>query len=206
MPQAPTECKSKMIMILDLSSPSPETASPEALALAAKLRARLDDLGIVAVTRWHEPVFTVEESRHLRGETAGAHTKNLFVKDKKGRLFLLVCKDDTLVDLKGVHRLVGAQGRVSFAGPDAMAAHLGVTPGSVTVFAAMNDTQGQVTVILDAALMRHETIEAHPLTNHATTSIGRDDLLTFLAASGHRPQIVDFGDTTSDGSGNGPVP
>lgn len=171
---------------------SPENASEEARAKARRIEGRLAELGLAHETHWHAPVFTVEESRALRGAIAGAHTKNLFVKDKKGRLFLLVCEEATAVDLKGVHRLIGAQGRVSFAGPEPLAAHLGVEPGSVTAFAAMNDEEGVVTVALDKALLDHDTVNAHPLTNHATTSIGRDDLLTFLAASGHRPIVVDF--------------
>ncbi len=186
------ECKSKMTV--DTTSPErPAPSLEEARAIAAPLFARLGELRIETQTEWHEPVFTVGESEALYRRIEGAHTKNLFVKDKKGRLFLLVCAKDTGVDLKGVHRLVGGQGRVSFAGADAMAAHLGVTPGSVTVFCAMNDRDRAVTIVLDAALLAHARINAHPLTNRATTSIARQDLLTFIEAGGHRPLVVDFG-------------
>ena len=192
MTQASAECKSKMTHEIT-SSDRPLPSLEEAQVLAAPLFARLTELGIETTTVWHDPVFTVGESDALYERIDGAHTKNLFVKDKKGRFFLLVCDKDTSVDLKGVHRLVGGQGRVSFAGPDAMAAHLGVTPGSVTVFCAMNDREGAVTIVLDEAILAQKTINAHPLTNRATTSIGRQDLLTFIEAGGHRPLVVDFG-------------
>src|SRR5207245_2330859 len=127
----------------------------------------------------------VEESRTLRGTIAGGHTKNLFLKDKKGALFLVVALEDAVIELKSLHRLLGASGRFSFGSADLMRATLGIEPGAVTPFAAMNDTQGQVTVVLDAALMRHDTINAHPLVNTMTMSIAREDLRRFLGATGH---------------------
>ncbi len=155
-----------------------------------ELLAALDGLGIAQQTIDHPPLHTVEESRQLRGEIAGAHTKNLFLKDKKSRYFLITVLEDAEVDLKQIHKLIGANGRVSFGKPDALMELLGVKPGSVTVFGAINDTAHQVTIILDETLMNNETINAHPLTNEATTSISSRDLLRFLDSTGHKPVIL----------------
>ncbi|MCO5733503.1 prolyl-tRNA synthetase associated domain-containing protein [Rhizobium sp. SSA_523] len=150
----------------------------------------LDGLSIAHKTSHHAPVFTVSESESLRDEIPGGHTKNLFVKDKKNRYFVLTVEERAVVDLKKVHGLIGASGRVSFGSPEKLLDYLGVVPGCVTVFGAINDTEGQVTFILDEDLMRHEIINGHPLTNDQTTSIGRDDLLHFLKATGHEPLVL----------------
>jgi Ala-tRNA(Pro) deacylase len=154
------------------------------------LFAYLDRLGIAHVTVTHAPVFTVEEARALRGRIAGAHTKNLFLKDKKDELYLVVALEEAAIDLKSLHRLLGASGRFSFGSAEFLRAALGVEPGSVTPFAAINDTQRQVRVVLDAAMMEHGLLNYHPLQNCMTTSIARDDLVAFLAATGHPPRIV----------------
>jgi Ala-tRNA(Pro) deacylase len=150
----------------------------------------LDQLGVKHSTVTHPPLFTVAESQAYRLETNGAHTKNLFVKDKKGKIFLLTVGHDAVVDLKQVHHLIGASGRVSFCKAELLMELLGVIPGSVTVLGAVNDREHQVQVVLDEALMNHDIINAHPLTNEATTSISRDDLMIFLRATGHEPLIV----------------
>lgn len=150
----------------------------------------LDELGVSHTTKNHPPVFTVSESESLRDEIPGGHTKNLFVKDKKDQFFVLTVEERAVVDLKTVHKLIGASSRVSFGNPEKMMEYLGVVPGSVTVFGAINDTGGKVTFVLDEELMRHEIINGHPLTNDATTSIGRDDLLRFLKATGHDPLVL----------------
>jgi Ala-tRNA(Pro) deacylase len=155
-----------------------------------ELFAFLDGLGISVSTIRHPPLFTVAESQSLRGEIAGGHTKNLFLKDRKDACFLVTVEEEAVVDLKTIHNLIGASGRVSFGKPDLLMELLGVLPGAVTVFGAINDSQGRVKIILDEGLMREETINAHPLTNEATTSIRRDDLLAFLEATGHRPHIL----------------
>jgi Ala-tRNA(Pro) deacylase len=154
-----------------------------------QLFAFLDSLGIAHKTVTHPPVFTVEESQKLRGQLPGGHTKNLFLRDKKHALYLVVAGEDALIDLKGLHRLLGANGRFSFGSADLMREVLGVEPGSVTPFAAINDTEGRITVVLDAAMMEHETLNYHPLTNTMTTAILRDDLVKFLEATGHPPRI-----------------
>ena len=150
----------------------------------------LERLGIETRTVAHPPLFTVADSQALRGQIDGGHTKNLFVKDKKDNYFLLTVGEDAVVDLKQIHHLIGASGRVSFARPEMLMELLGVSPGSVTVFSLVNDTARRVKPFLDAGLMQHRTINAHPLTNDATTSIDRDDLLRFIEATGHQAEIL----------------
>ena len=155
-----------------------------------QLLEQLAALGIEASTVEHEPVFTVAESRPVKARIPGAHSKNLFVKDKKGRLFLITAQDETPIDLKRAHEAIGASGRLSFGSADQLREVLGIEPGSVTPFAVANDRAGRVTVILDANLMEHERVNFHPLVNSMTTGVSRDDLLRFLRATGHEPAIV----------------
>jgi Ala-tRNA(Pro) deacylase len=162
-------------------------------ATPADLFAYLDRLGIAHRTVTHVPLFTVEQSQALRGTIPGGHTKNLFLKDKKGALYLVTALEDAVIELKSLHRLLGASGRFSFGSADQMRAALGIEPGAVTPFAAMNDTVRQVAVVLDAALMRHDTINAHPLVNTMTTSVARADLVRFLEATGHSPRVLAVG-------------
>ena len=156
----------------------------------AALFAALDRLGIAHPTVSHPPLFTVEQSQSLRGAIPGGHTKNLFLKDKKDALFLVTALEDTTIELKSLHRLLGASSRFSFGSAELMMQTLGVTPGAVTPFGAINDRAHRVTVVLDAALMQHAVINAHPLVNTMTTSVARDDLLKFLDSTGHPPRIV----------------
>jgi Ala-tRNA(Pro) deacylase len=168
-------------------------------ATPADLFAYLDRLGIAHSTVSHPALFTVEESQGLRGQIPGGHTKNLFLKDKKGALFLVVTLEDARIALNQLHRQLGAAGRFSFASADAMRAILGVEPGSVTPFSALNDTQGLVAVVLDAAMLEHDVLNYHPLTNTMTTTIARDGLLEFLRATGHEPRIAPVSLPTVDG-------
>lgn len=140
----------------------------------------------------HRAVFTVDESRELREGMGGLHSKNLFLKDKKGRLFLVSARDDARIDLKRLHEVIGASGRLSFGSAELLMEKLGVTPGSVTAFAVINDRQGEVTLVLDANLVTGEEVNFHPLVNTATLRIGRDALLAFLHGAGHPPMIVDL--------------
>jgi Ala-tRNA(Pro) deacylase len=155
-----------------------------------ELFATLDRLGIAHPTVRHPPLFTVEQSQALRGTIPGGHTKNLFLRDKKGALFLVTALEDATIELKSLHRRLGATGRFSFGSSDLMMETLGVVPGAVTPFGAINDTAYRVSVVLDAALMEHAVINAHPLVNTMTTSIARQDLLKFLESTGHPPRIV----------------
>jgi Ala-tRNA(Pro) deacylase len=150
----------------------------------------LDGLAIPVQTIDHPPLFTVEDSRSLRGEIPGGHTKNLFVKDKKGRLFLLVLGEEAMVDLKRVHEKIGAQGRVSFGSAELLEEVWGVKPGAVTPFGAINDEAGRVTVVLDAAIMAEARLNFHPLVNTRTSGLASADLVKFLQAVGHEPLIV----------------
>jgi len=153
---------------------------------------RLDELGIEVTTVEHPAVFTVEESHaiHKHEMLPGGHTKNLFLKDKKGAIFLVVALNDAEIDLKSLHRLLGASGRFSFGKPELLEDLLGVKPGSVTPFSLINDTAQTVNVVLEAAMMAHDLLNYHPLENTATTNINRDDLLTFIRSCGHEPRIV----------------
>lgn len=153
------------------------------------LFAALDSLGIKHSTIKHPPLFTVEQARELRGQIAGGHTKNLFLRDKKNAVYLVVALESSQIDLKGLHRILGANGRFSFGSSDLLREVWGVEPGSVTPFGAVNDTESRVTVVLDAAMMEHDTLNYHPLLNTMTTSIARDDLVKFLEATGHTPRI-----------------
>jgi Ala-tRNA(Pro) deacylase len=154
------------------------------------LFAYLDRMGIAHTTVTHAPLFTVEQSRALRGQIPGGHTKNLFLRDKKGSLFLVSALEDAVIELRSLHRALGASGRFSFGSADLLRETLGVEPGAVTAFAALNDPGGRVSVVLDTALMEHERVNFHPLRNTMTTTIARDDLVRFLEATGHPPRIV----------------
>jgi Ala-tRNA(Pro) deacylase len=161
------------------------------------LFAYLDSLGIAHKSVTHPPVFTVEEARTVRGRVAGAHTKNLFLRDKKGTFFLVVALEDAAIELKSLHRLLGASGRFSFGSADLLREVLGVEPGSVTPFAVINDKACRVTVVLDAAMMAHEVLNFHPLVNTGTTTISRQGLLKFIEATGRQPRI----EAVSDAAG-----
>ena len=155
------------------------------------LFARLDALGIPHSTMEHEPVFTVDEGEAIKAELPGGHTKNLFLKDKKGRLVLVSALGSTTIRVNRLHRQLGAQ-RFSFAKEEVLFEALGVRPGSVTAFALINDTTERVTFVIDKALLDHEIVNFHPLSNDATTAISREDLVKFARDTGHEPVIVDF--------------
>jgi len=164
------------------------------------LFAYLDGLGIAHTSVTHPPLFTVEQSQALRGTIPGGHTKNLFLKDKKDTVFLVVAPEEVRVDLKTLHHKLGAN-RFSFGSAALLDELLGVSPGAVTAFGVINDKAARVNVVLDASLMRHGTINCHPLVNTMTTSIGRDDLVKFLEATGHVPRIEPVADAPGE-----PVP
>ncbi len=161
-------------------------STPEALL------ARLAALGIRSETHRHPPVFTVEEAKALRGALPGGHCKSLFLKDKAGRLWLVVALEDRAIALKALAKRLGAKKTLSFAGPELLMAALGVTPGSVTPFGVVNDGEGRVQVVLDRAMLEHDPLNYHPLDNAQTTAIAPQDLLLFLRASGHEPLILDL--------------
>src|SRR5436853_7779734 len=131
------------------------------------LMARFTALGIKTETREHAPVFTVEEARAVHGKIPGGHCKNLFLKDEKGALYLIVCLEDARIDLKAAPALIGSR-RLSFGKPDLLMEVLGVEAGSVTPFALINTPPGRIHVILDARMMAEELLNYHPLKNDAT--------------------------------------
>lgn len=157
----------------------------------ADLLALFDRLGIAHRTLDHPPVFRVGEGAEIKAALPGVHTKNLFLKDAKDRLWLIAAAADTAIDLKRLHPVIGSA-RLSFGAAERLQAALGVTPGSVTVFAVVNDPARTVTLVLDAALFEADPVNFHPLSNDATTAVSRGGLLRFLDALGRRPLIVDF--------------
>lgn len=161
-------------------------------ATRADLMAYLADLGIETRTLDHQPVFTVAESDLVNRDLPGGHTKNLFLKDAKDKLWLVTAEAHARVDLKALKDMIGSA-KLSFGKPDLLAEVLGVTPGSVTALALINDTAGRVTAVLDQTLVESEIVNCHPLTNAATTAIASADLLRFLKATGHDPIIVRLG-------------
>ena len=159
--------------------------SPEALL------ARFAELGIAARTFTHAPVHTVAEAKALRGEIAGAHVKNLFLRNKKGAMWLVTCLEDREIDLKALGRALGA-GRFSFGSAKRLMTYLGVEPGALTPFGVINDTEDKVRVVLDKALLDCDPINAHPLVNDMTVAVSPAGLLGFLEATGHPPQVLDL--------------
>lgn len=168
------------------------------------LFAYLDSLGIAHTTVTHPPLFTVEQSQALRGTIPGGHTKNLFLKDKRDTVYLVVAPEDARVDLKTLHHRLGAS-RFSFGSAALLEELLGVTPGAVTAFGAINDKQARVNVVLDAGLMEHAVINCHPLVNTMTTSIAREGLVKFLKATGHTPRIERVADGPAQASTDDPA-
>jgi Ala-tRNA(Pro) deacylase len=164
----------------------------------ADLMAILAGCGIATTTVEHPPLFTVEQSQALRGTIPGGHTKNLFLKDKRDAVFLVVAEEDAELDLKSLHKLIDSQ-RLSFGKPELLAELLGVVPGSVTPFGIVNDAAGRVSIILEAGLMRHEQLNFHPLENTATTTISRNDLVRFLEVLGHPPRILALAGAAASG-------
>ncbi len=177
----------------------PDTQTDTAKATPEDLFARFDALGIAVTTHDHDPVFTVEESRHLHDALPGGHCKSLFLRNKKGRCWLVVCEEDTPVDLKALGTRLGA-GRFSFGSAERLMQYLGVTPGSVTPFALINEPEATIQVVLDQRMLRHELLNYHPLVNTRTTAIARDDLIRFIEACGHAYEIIDM-----DGLSQGPA-
>jgi Ala-tRNA(Pro) deacylase len=168
-------------------------ADGSAPATSDELFARLEALGIMAKTVEHPPVFTVEEAKALRGKLSGAHIKNLFLRNKKGAMWLLTCLEDRPLDLKALGERLSA-GRLSFGSARRLMDHLGVIAGAVTPLAVINDRAGAVQVVLDRAIFGFEEVNCHPLVNSMTTTLGPDELVRFLEAEGHPPRLFDFDD------------
>lgn len=156
------------------------------------LNARLDELGIDYTIHEHPAVFTVEEAKALRGSLEGAHIKNLFLRDKKRRIWLCTVLENQQIDLKALRTRLGAKGGLSFGSPELLMETLGVIPGAVTPFGVINDRQRVVTVVLDAGIFRERLVNCHPLRNDQTTALASEDLKRYLQAEGYEPLILDF--------------
>ena len=162
-------------------------------ATRIELMTFLEKLGLATATFDHEPVFTVEEAQKVHGNIAGGHCKNLFCKDEKGALWLIVALENARIDLKAAKDKIGSK-RLTFGKPELLMEILGLEPGSVSPFGLINDKLVKTNVILDAAMMKNEKLNFHPLKNDATTTIASADLVTFIKACGHSPRIVAVSD------------
>ena len=157
----------------------------------ARLFALFDQIGLAHRTIRHAAVFHVGEGDEIKAALPGGHTKNLFLKDAKGRLWLVSALGQTRIDLKALPAVIGSA-KLSFGAEALLEEALGVRAGSVTAFALINDPEHRVTFVLDAALLAHDLVNFHPLTNTATTAVSREGFLAFLAALGVAPIVVDF--------------
>ena len=176
-----------------MTLPEPLLADGSRPAGPAELLARLAALGIASRTVEHPPVFTVEEAARYKGDLPGAHTKNLFLRDKPGKTMWLLCvRADRDVDLRALPERIGAKPRLSFGSAERLMKFLGVTAGAVSPLAIINDHDGAVRVVLDRVLLDGEIVNLHPLDNAKTTAIAPADLLRFLEAEGHPPTVLDF--------------
>jgi Ala-tRNA(Pro) deacylase len=175
-----------------MSDAVPSTAPPTLPTSPEALLARLAELGIEVAAHRHPPVYTVEESKAMRGDLPGGHIKNLFLRNKKGdRMWLVVLEEDRKVDLKALAPLIGGD-KLSFGSAERLMAHLGVLPGAVTPLALVNDRAGKVELVLDRALLVMDPINCHPLVNDMTVAIRPAGLLAFFRATGHEPRILDL--------------
>lgn len=152
---------------------------------------RLDDLKVDYTTHNHPPLRTVEDSKALRGDLPGAHCKNLFFKDKKQALWLVVALEDREINVKELRHKIGSN-HLSFGKPDLLLETLGVIPGAVTPFALLNDLEQKVNVVLDAEMMQAEFVNYHPLTNEQTTTVTPAALRKFIHSCGHEFNEVEL--------------
>lgn len=168
---------------IDENAPLPTT--PE------QLLERLEALGISYEIYHHAPIFTVEEGAPLKEQIPGLHCRNLFLRDKKKTMFLVVAANETTIDLKKLQNLIGSA-RLSFGSAARLWEHLGIRPGSVCPFTVINDRDHQIGVILDARMMRADLVNYHPMDNAMTIGLSPAGLLKFLEFTGHAPQILDL--------------
>ncbi|MGB0506647.1 MAG: prolyl-tRNA synthetase associated domain-containing protein [Pikeienuella sp.] len=173
-----------------IETTTPPVAEPPAAESA--LLAFLDEIGVAWTLERHVPLFTVEDSKAATGHMPGAHTKNLFLKQKKGGYVLVVCLEDRAIRIKNLEKAIGMK-RLSFGSPEALGEVLDVIPGSVTPFGLFNDREAhQVTLVLDQQMMEMDPLNYHPLHNEATITVNAKGLKNFFAATGHTPILVDF--------------
>lgn len=166
---------------------TPLPTPPEALL------ERLSAMGLAYTLYNHKAVFTCEESEYLKAEIPGLHVKNLFLRDKKDRMCLVVLPHEVSVDLKAIAPTLGMD-RISFGSPERLFRYLGVYPGSVCPFAAINDTENQVQVFLDESVANADLVCAHPMLNTMSITLSSKDLLRFLDSIEHSPRILPLRD------------
>lgn len=167
-------------------------AGPSTRAAEAALLSFLDGIGVAYALHRHAPLFTVEDSKAATGHLPGAHTKNLFLKGKKGELVLVTCLEDRRIRIRDLERAIDAK-RLSFGSAELLRDVLGVAPGSVTPFALFNDrAERRVRMIVDQEMMRIDPQNFHPLHNEATIAVAPAGLDAFFAATGHGAERLDF--------------
>ena len=172
-------------------SDAPLPTSPESLMQ------KLDDLGVTYTRYDHEAVFTVAESEKIEADMPGTHCRNLFLRDKKKRMFLVVLPNDVEVDMKKLAPIIGSD-RISFGSADRLWEFLGVRPGSVCPFAIINDPEHKIKLVLDESMMKADIVNYHPLINTMTLGLSPDGLITFIKDCGHDPLIVDLSQASPD--------
>jgi len=174
-----------------MTEDKPNPTAPAPAYDRDRLLAWMADNGVAQTTHDHPAVFRVDEGHELKAALPGAHTKNLFLKDKKGRLWLISARQDTVVDLKRAPKTIGSD-RLSFGNEALLYETLGLTPGSVTALGLINDPEHRVTFVLDKALWDADIVNFHPLANTATTALAQADFRKFLALVRRQPIVVDF--------------
>ena len=152
---------------------------------------KLESLNVVFTSHHHPPLRTVEDSKKYRDNMSGTHVKNLYLRDKKKRNYLIVAEEDRVIDLKSLHAIIGSD-RLSFGSADRLFEMLGVRPGAVSPFTLINDPEHQVSLSIDAELMMAERLYFHPLVNDMTLGVTPEGLSRFLAATGHQAQLINF--------------
>ncbi|MGQ7847364.1 prolyl-tRNA synthetase associated domain-containing protein [Granulosicoccus sp. 3-233] len=168
-------------------------ANGELAASVEQVLAALHALHIEQQTISHEPLYTVDQAKGMVYQEPGAHTKNLFLRNKKGRMFLLVVEQDHTVDLRGLRKLIPVSGgQFAFASTERLGLYLGVVPGSVSPLALINDTQCKVGVYFEASVLEHEWIYLHPCRNTHSTRLRTADLMRALEAWNHPPTVLNF--------------
>ena len=167
------------------------TERPDIPISPKKLVNVLENIGFSYEMFHHEPIFTVEEGLHLKAKIPGIHCRNLFLKDKKGKMFLITAANETKIDLKSLPERLDC-GRLSFGSKDRLMEYLGIYPGAVTPFSAINDKNNDVAIILDQRMMEADIMNVHPLDNAITIGFAPNDLLKFFEYTGHNPQILAF--------------
>ena len=175
---------------MNINTPETET-EPPLLTTPEDLFVLLQRLEIAYELHHHEAVFTVEESSKIDANIPGVHCRNLYLRDKKKKNFLVVAANETQVDMKALQDKLGCA-RLSFGSAARLWEFLGIRPGSVCPFTVMNDPDHHVQVVLDAQMMATEIVNYHPLDNRMTIGLAPDDLLKFFAHSGHKPIVLDL--------------